>query len=143
MEKEVMVDPMMTIKEVVNLKELYEQCLGEAVTTMLDYSGKCPTRLSIFTLFPGYRGITPNWIGHTVKSVTHPEYGEGVIKALRRVYNLYFAGVEFRDPVKNGHSLELHHEGEKGIPGHCLWLPSQELKMPREYYIQNGIIPLQ
>lgn len=143
MEKEVMVDPMMTIKEVVNLKELYEQCLGEAVVTMLNHIGRSPSRLDIFTVFPGYRGRTPDWIGHVVESISHPEYGKGTIKALRRVYNLFFAGVEFESPVKDGHSLELHHVGEKGIPGHCLWLPSKELKMPEEYYRKNGIIPCQ
>lgn len=143
MEKEVRKDPYMTIREVVNLKELYEQCLGEAVTTMLNYEGRCPSRLSIFTVFPGYRGKTPNWIGHVVESISHPAYGKGTIKALRRVYNLYFAGVEFESPVKDGHSLELLHVGEKGLPGHCLWLSSRELKMPEEYYIQNGLTPRQ
>lgn len=115
-------DPEQMMLEAVNLTNL----LGEALSTVsqLVFTGG---HLDIWLLRKKIRGFYdfdpfPNWKGRKVKAINHPEWGEGIIRAMKKISNWCIPGVEFGKPIPDGHFLKFLDDGEMGKADHCQWL---------------------
>jgi hypothetical protein len=115
-------DPEQKMFEAVNLADL----LGNALSTV-GQLGLTGGHLDIWLLRRKIRGFYdfdpfPNWKGRRVRVTTRPSWGEGTIKAVKKVGNWHIPGVEFDKPVVGGHFLKFRDEGDQGKAGHCHWI---------------------
>lgn len=115
-------DPKQLMLEFMNLTDL----LSKALTTVgqLRVTGGY---LNIWKLRQKIRGLYdfdpfPFWKGRTVKAIEHPEWGEGIIKAVKLVDHWYIPGIEFAKEIPEGHCLKSLDAGDPGQMGHCQWL---------------------
>lgn len=115
-------DPEQIMLESINLTNL----LGEALTTV-GRMGLTGGHFDIWMLRRKIKGFYdfdpfPNWKGRKVKAIEHPKWGEGTIKAVKKVSNWYIPGVEFDKSIPDGHFLKFRDAGDQGQIGHCQWL---------------------
>lgn len=123
-------DPMTTVRELANLNTLYERCLKKVVDrfglmapTVVGFS-----QFDFIQCLSGQRGRMPEtWLGNMVTVEKHPEWGKGIVIAIKKVGDWYIPGVEFDDKVSNGHALELRDKGILGREGYCKWVYLDEL----------------
>lgn len=115
-------DPEQIMLESINLTNL----MSEALTTV-GRMGLTGGHFDIWMLRREIKGFYdfdpfPNWKGRKVKAINHPEWGEGIIKAVKKVSNWYIPGVEFERAIPDGHFLKFRDDGDQGQVGHCQWL---------------------
>nr|DAG77269.1 MAG TPA: ATP-dependent DNA helicase [Caudoviricetes sp.] len=126
-------DPLTVVSELVNLNTLYEKCLKRMVDQFgLVDSPRKFNQWDFLHCLSGQRRIVPEvWLGKKVTVENHPEWGEGMIIALKRVGGWYIPGVEFGSRVTNGHALKLMDVGNLGQEGHCRWVYIDDLRLVR------------
>lgn len=125
-------DPMTTVREVVNLKTLYEECLKRLVDQfgLINPMTRRFNQWDFIHCLSGQRDRMPEaWLENRVTVEKHPEWGKGIVIAIKKVGDWYIPGVEFDDEVPNGHALELRDEGILGREGYCKWVYLDELKV--------------
>ena len=115
-------DPEQLMLEAINLTNL----AGGALSTV-GQMGLTHGHFDIWMLRRKIKGFYdfdpfPNWKGQKVRSIEHPEWGEGIIKAVKKIGNWHIPGVEFFKPIKDGHFLRFRDDGDLGKAGHCHWL---------------------
>lgn len=123
---------MTTVRELVNLNTLYEECLKGVVNKFgpMNSTGIRFNQWDFIHCLSGQRDRMPRaWFGNMVTVEKHPEWGEGIIIAIKKVGDWYIPGVEFDDKVPEGHALELRDNGLLGREGYCKWVYLDELKI--------------
>ena len=113
-------DPEQKMFEAMNLADLLDHALST-----VGQLGLTGGHLDIWLLRRKIRGFYdfdpfPNWKGRRV--TTRSSWGEGTIKAVKKVSNWYIPGVEFDKPVAWGHFLKFRDDGDQGKTGHCQWI---------------------
>lgn len=110
------------LSELKNLKALYESGL-EKMATFCGPVGRNFNSWDVRRALCGIYYTSPwhKWIGKVVTIKDHPEYGQGIIVAVKNVGGIYFPGVEFDTLMEFGHGLEDRTEGIPGRDGYCLW----------------------
>lgn len=121
-------DPEQVMFEAMNLADL----TGSALSTV-GQLGLTQGHLDIWLLRKKIRGFYdfdpfPNWKDRKVRVPIRPQWGDGVIKAVKKVGNWYIPGVEFCKPVPYGHFLKLRDDGDQGKIGHCYWIWLENLE---------------
>lgn len=76
-----------------------------------------------YQLMPGMRKDCPltSWSQYKVSAMRMTYVGTGRIVAVKRVGDVWLAGVDFGKPVEGGHSLMMRTEGQPCPEGHGLW----------------------
>lgn len=123
---------MITVKELVNLNTIYEKCLKEVVDRfgLMNFMDVRFNQWDFIHCLFGQRDSMPeDWLGNMVTVKKHPEWGKGIVIAIKKVGDWYIPGVEFDNKVPNGHALELRDEGILGREGYCKWVYLEELKV--------------
>lgn len=115
-------DPEQMMLEAVNLNNL----LIEALSTV-GQLGLTGGHFDIWMLRRKVKGFYdfdpfPNWKGRKVKVIDKPEWGEGTVLAAKWVGNWCIPGVQFDEPVPDGHFLKFRDDGLQGEIGHCRWV---------------------
>ena len=122
-------DPMTTVRELVNLNTLYERCLKKVVDRFgMNSTGIRFIQWDFIHCLSGQRSEMPEaWLGNVVTVEKHPEWGKGIVIAIKKVGDWYIPGVEFDNKVPDGHALELRNGGILGREGYCKWVYLDEL----------------
>lgn len=133
-------DPMTTVRELVNLNTLYEKCLKKVVDRFgLNSTGVRFNHWDFIHCLSGQRsGMPKDWLGNMVTVENHPEWGKGIVIAIKKVGDWYIPGVEFDNKVPDGHALELRDGGILGREGYCKWVYLDELKIVDKSLENNG-----
>lgn len=116
-------DPVMLVREVVNLMNLYRDELVDLVECHYRH-GELGQMLSSLE-----RGTFTPWIGRSCRVTSHGSR-KATVKALKKVGGFFLVGVEFsRDQgtLMGGHDLSMRTSGREGSPGYCLWVWPGEL----------------
>lgn len=114
-------DPEQDKWELYNLAFLF----GDSLDTLCRAVNQGP--IDVFNVrqkIKGYYDFNPfsEWEGRRVKVKARPLWGEGTIRAFKKVGNWYIAGVEFDKAISNGHGLRYRDGGNPGREGHCHWI---------------------
>ena len=122
-------DPIILIREIVNLKELYAEKL--ALLSPMAGEQKSFNAWDLRHLIPGYYHESPQdrWYDKEVFVEGLKEYGKGHIIAMKQVGDFYIPGVQLSKPIPNGHSLAFRDHGQAGLDGHCIWVWLDKVKL--------------
>lgn len=116
-------DPVMLVKEVVNLMNLYRDELVDIVECHYrnDELGQMLSSLE--------RGTFTPWMGRFCLVTSHGSR-KAIVKALKKVGQFFLVGVEFskdQGTLMGGHDLSMRTSGQDGSPGYCLWVWPMDL----------------
>ena len=130
-------DPIVLIREILNLKDLYE----EKVALMGELAGQSHsfTPWDIRSKIPGYYSDSPagRWYDKDISVVGLEHCGPGKIIAMKKVGDFYLPGVQLEKPIPNGHALSLRDHGQAGLEGHCLWVWLDKVKILNQDFFQR------
>ena len=120
-------DPMVVVREIANLVNLYKDKLA-VMSQFADPTGKNWNSWDVRSKVLGFYYTSPmkNWMG---TRVWVEGLGHGTVIAVQRVGSWYIPGVEFDSPVEDGHALNLRSEGREGQEGFCLWVWLDRVKI--------------
>lgn len=116
-------DPMVLMKEVVNLMNLYRDELVNLADCHYRH-GDVGRKLSSLE-----RETFTGWIGRSCLVDGHGPR-KATVRALKKVGRFYLIGVEFdkeQGTLMEGHDLSMKTVGSNGSPGHCLWVWPRDL----------------